>query len=473
MLEFIPLLDKNNGVPIYVQLFQYIKQKIEDGTIPEGSFLPSVRYLSAQLRISKNTVDSAYQQLVAEGYVASRARIGLIVLPLEQPVLSSIVQEIKHKPKVLLDNKAETFEYDFKYGDIDVNSFPHDIWKRCLTKALTNEPDLLLNPGERQGDIGLRRELMNYLFQSRGVNCSEEQIVICSGTQHALSLLIQLFSIGDRSVAMENPSYDVAQTVFNNHGWSIKPIRLEQDGIDIEQLQKIETKVTYITPSHQFPYGMVLPIQKRLSLLEWANQNSSYIIEDDYDSEFRYQGQPIPSLKALDEEDNVIYLGTFSKSFSPAARVSYIVLPQNLIDVYNHTYVNYNQSVSPIIQKGLYIFMNEEHFTSHIRRMRKVYQKKHQTLINALNKYMGRHIEIIGQNAGLHLLVRIKNNMSTKDLVKKAQKLGVRVYDPSFYCLNEKEIEPSLVMIGFGGISEEKIDKGILLLQKAWFSKES
>ncbi|KMQ22164.1 transcriptional regulator [Bacillus cereus] len=293
-----------------------------------------------------------------------------------------------------------------------------------------------------------------------------------TGIQHAISLILQLLSNGDRSVAMENPSYGGAQSVFNNHGWSIKPIRLEKDGIDIEQLKKVKAKVAYITPSHQFPYGMVLPIQKRLLLLEWANQNGSFIIEDDYDSEFRYQGQPIPSLKALDAKENVIYLGTFSKSFSPSVRVSYIVLPHSLMDAYNHMYGNYHQSVPSIVQKGLYIFMNEGHFASHIRRMRKVYDNKHQTLVNALNEYMGKRIEIIGQKAGLHLLIRVKNR-STKELVEQAKKVGVKVYDPNFYCLNEREVKPSLVMIGFGGVLEEKIDKGIMLLHKAWFPNES
>ncbi|MFP7737527.1 PLP-dependent aminotransferase family protein [Priestia aryabhattai] len=472
MLEFIPLLDKNSKVPLYVQLYQYIKQKIEEDKIPEGSILPSIRYLSGQLRVSKNTVEGAYQQLIAEGYVASTARIGLKVLPLEKTILSAPLQEHTKKNKEPLENKGEKFYYDFKYGDIDVNSFPLHIWRRCLNKALMNEPEQLSNPGERKGDIGLRKELANYLFQSRGVNCSEEQIVICSGTQHAISLIVQLLSAEEHSVSMENPSYDGAQSVFNNHGWRINPIGLEKDGIDIEQLQKVKAKVAYITPSHQFPYGMVLPIKKRLLLLEWASKNHSFIIEDDYDSEFRYLGQPIPSLKALDTKENVIYLGTFSKSFTPAVRVSYIVLPQRLMDVYQHMYVNYYQSVPSIVQKGLSIFMNEGHFTSHIRRMRKVYQKKHQTLVDALNKYMGGHIEIVGQKAGLHLLVNVKNR-STKELVKEARKAGVKVYDPTFYLLNEGEVNSSLVMMGFGGVSEEKIDKGVQLLQKAWFADEN
>lgn len=470
MLEFIPLLDKYNNVPIYVQLYQYIKQKIEEGSIQEGSILPSIRYLSGHLKVSKTTIEGAYQQLIAEGYVESKPRVGLIVLPLEQTVLLPSFSEIKSKPCNF--NKEEMFEYDFKYGDIDLDSFPLNTWKRCLTKALTNEPEQLLHYGPRQGDIGLRRELMDYLFQARGVNCSIEQIIICSGTQHAISLIIQLLSSTDRSVAMENPSYGGSQSVFSNHEWTIHPIPLEQDGIDVTQLKKTKAKVAYITPSHQFPYGMVLPIQKRLSILDWANKNNSFIIEDDYDSEFRYQGKPIPALKALDVKEKVIYLGTFSKSFSPAARVNYIVLPQSLIDVYNQIFINYNQSVSPIIQKGLYIFMNEGHFQSHIRRMRKVYQRKHQLLVNSIIKYMGNKVEIIGQKAGLHLLVKVKN-VSTKELINKAKKVGVRVYEPPSYYANEKIVEQSIVMIGFGGIPEEKIVEGIILLRKAWFSKTS
>ncbi|WP_340372578.1 PLP-dependent aminotransferase family protein [Peribacillus sp. FSL E2-0218] len=467
MLELNPLLNKQNGVSIYVQLYQYIKKGIEEGDIPEGARLPSIRYLSAQLTISKNTVDNAYQQLVAEGYLESRPRIGLTVLPLEQSVLSPFSREQQMNPKVSVDHDTPV-KYDFKYGDIDIESFPLQLWKRCLNKALLEEPEQLLQYGPRQGDVGLRTELTNYLFQSRGVRCSMEQIVICSGTQHALSLILQLLHSQGQSVAMENPGYGGSRAVFNNHGWSIEPISLEQDGMDIERLRKSKAKVAYITPSHQFPYGMVLPIQKRLSLLEWAKHNDSFIIEDDYDSEFRYQGQPIPSLKALDTNGSVIYLGTYSKSFLPAARMSYIVLPERLLGVYHHRCSLYSQSVSPIIQKALYVFMNEGHFTSHIRKMRKVYQKKHQTLILALNKHMGNLVEIIGQKAGVHLLVKVKNT-STAELVDKAKAAGVRVYETSSYWLDGKETEPSLVMLGFGGLSEEEIEEGIAVLRNAWF----
>ncbi|MBT2573907.1 PLP-dependent aminotransferase family protein [Bacillus sp. ISL-51] len=467
MLEFTPLLVKKNGIPIYVQLYQYIRQKIEDGDIPEGALLPSIRYLSGHLHISKNTVENAYQQLAAEGYAESKPRSGLVVLPLEQPVVLPSSRNIRQKPEAAEDEK-ENIICDFRYGDIDVKSFPMQTWKRCLNQALTDEPEKLLLSNHGKGDIGLRTELSGHLFQARGVLSSPEQIIICSGTQQALSLMIQLLSFEDRSVAMENPGYAGARSVFINHGWTVKPIRLEQDGIDIEQLKRIKAKAVYITPSHQFPYGMVLPIQKRLSLLEWANQHDSYIIEDDYDSEFRYQGRPIPSLKALDAKDNVIYLGTVSKSFLPAARLSYIVLPQKLLDVYDHTFINYSQSASPIIQKALYLFMKEGYFKSHIRKMRKIYQKKHQTLIQALQNQMGRHIEIIGQKAGLHLLVNVKDR-SAPELVDKAQAAGVRVYDTSPYWINPKEPETSMVILGFGGLSEEEIEEGICQLRKAWF----
>ncbi|MCP6682284.1 MocR-like pyridoxine biosynthesis transcription factor PdxR [Bacillus nakamurai] len=468
MLEFTPLLVKTNRIPIYVQLYQYIRKKIEDGDIPEGALLPSIRYLSEHLHISKNTVENAYQQLAAEGYAESKPRSGLVVLPLEQPVALPSFRKPEQMPKPA-ENEKDNIICDFRYGDIDAESFPLQTWKRCLNKALTDDPEQLLLSNQGKGDIGLRTELSGHLFQARGLQCSPEQIIICSGTQNALSLMIQLLSFKDRTIAMENPGYAGARSVFINHGWNVKPIRLEQDGIDTLQLQQMKAKAVYITPSHQFPYGMVLPIQKRLSLLEWADQHDSYIIEDDYDSEFRYQGQPIPSLKALDAKDNVIYLGTFSKSFLPSARLSYIVLPQRLLEVYVRKFIHYSQSASPMIQKALYLFMKEGYFKSHVRKMRKIYQKKHQTLIQALHKQMGGHIEIIGQKAGLHLLVNVKDR-SAAELVDKAQAAGVRVYDTSSYWISREEAESSLVILGFGGLSEEKIEEGISLLRGAWFA---
>jgi DNA-binding transcriptional MocR family regulator len=292
--------------------------------------------------------------------------------------------------------------------------------------------------------------------------------VICSGTQYAVGLLCQLLSMNGRLVALENPGYDGVRSVFLNHGCDIQPIGLETDGINLTQLAATRAKLVYITPSHQFPYGMVLPIQKRLKLLEWASREKAYIIEDDYDSEFRYQGRPIPSLKALDKKENVIYLGTFSKSFLPGARLSYIVLPSKLADEFQEKLGRYSQSASPIIQKAMFLFMKEGFFERHIRKMKKVYQEKHKTLISAIKTHFGNDVEIIGEKAGLHILM--KTDRHAQDLIHKAEKLGVKVYPVSDFWIKPHESSSSIVMAGFGGLTAAEIEEGISRLRKAWLS---
>jgi GntR family transcriptional regulator / MocR family aminotransferase len=468
MIELTPFLDKRINTPLYVQLYTYIKKEIETGGIPTNSLLPSIRYLSEHLKVSKNTIENAYQQLVAEGYAESKPRSGLIVLEIEAPPqpLRSLMDSVAGGA---VTNSQTKWRYDFKYGDIDSHHFPLKLWRRCLQDSIIESESDLFIYGDSRGDNGLRTEIASYLFQARGVICSPDQIVMCSGTQNAISLICQLLSLNGKSIAFEEPGYDGVRAVFANHGCSIVPIPLEQDGIDITRLEKSREKLIYITPSHQFPCGMVLPIQKRLKLLEWANQNASYIIEDDYDSEFRYQGQPVPSLKALDSNENVIYLGTFSKCFLPAARMSYLVLPPELLNVLRERLPHYNQSSSPIIQKAMYLFMKHGYFERHVRKMRKIYQSKHRALLQAIDEYLGNRVEVVGSKAGLHLLLRVENPLG-EDLVENASTHGVKVYQTDKYWLNRQHGEPSLIMLGFGGLTEKEIGEGVQLLHKAWFT---
>jgi GntR family transcriptional regulator / MocR family aminotransferase len=466
MIELTPLLNRKNEVPLYVQLYQYIRKEIEIGGIEPGSILPSIRYLSQHLNISKNTIENAYQQLIAEGYVESQPRSGLKVLPLEQPLVS--LQPYVKSVKSSVNLKKKSYLYNFLYGDIDYEHFPMKNWKRCLQEAMSEESDLFMY-GDRQGNYNLRSEIANYLFQARGVSCNPEQILICSSTQYAISLICQWLSLNGEPIAMEEPGYDGVRTIFENFGCDIRTIPLESDGIDVSNLNEKNTKVAYITPSHQFPYGMVLPIQKRLNLLEWAYLNGSYIIEDDYDSEFRYLGQPIPALKALDANDRVIYLGTFSKSFLPTLRLSYLVMPTSLMDVFQKQIGKYSQSSSPLFQKAMYLFMKEGHFERHVRKMRTVYQGKHKALIQAIETFMGDRVEVIGQRAGLHILLNVKEKNDV-DLIEKAERHGVKVYNTEKYWFNESSESSSIIMLGFGGLTEQQISEGIKRLNEAWFT---
>lgn len=464
MIEITPLLDKQGRTPLYSQLYMYMKEQIESGSITEGSKLPSIRQLSYYLKISKNTVEAAYQQLLAEGYVDSKKRNGLTVLPLEE--VSLACAPVPFSPIESLD--GNTYRYDFSYGDIELDRFPMNIWKRCLSDSLNKDPYQILGYGPPQGDYGLRKEIADYLFQSRGVICSPDQILICSGTQHSISMLVQLLSLRGQNIAMEDPGYNGVRAVFKNHGCSITPISVEYDGLNVEVLQSKNVKTVYVTPSHQFPLGMVLSIQKRMKLLQWAAQNDAVIIEDDYDSEFRYLGQPIPSLKALDSGERVVYLGTFSKSFLPAARLSYMVLPATMMEKVDIVFSVYNQPASPIIQQAVFLFMNRGHFSGHIRKMRRLYQAKHKALVSAIHRYMGDRVNIIGSKSGLHILLDVKHRDSSQ-LIELASACGVKVYSPKIHWLEQAKCPASFLLLGFGGVSEEGIEEGIRHLSIAWF----
>lgn len=460
IVELTPFLNRELSEPLYSQLYNWIKKKIEEGKILPGMKMPSIRQLATHLKVSRNTVESAYQQLQSEGYLESIQKSGIWVAEIEKTSLYSvekvipIMKECKSSSEVLVN---------FEYGNIDLNKFPMKKWKKCLTDAVSQDNNWLFEYSEKQGDFALRRAISNYLLQSRGVKCLPEQIVITSGTQNSISLICHLLDLKEKKVAMEEPGYSGVRTVFENEGCHIVPVPLEKDGLSVEHVQYSRANAIYLTPSHQFPIGMVLTISKRIQLLNWAYQTSGYIIEDDYDGEFRYRGQPIPSLKSLDEEEKVIYLGTFSKSFLPSVRLSYIVLPPSLLVQYSRKFAHYNQSVSPIIQRAMTLFMESGEFERHIRRMRKSYQRKHQALLRSIERYLGTKVKVIGENSGLHILLKL-NNISSFELIETALQKGVKIYSPLKFWLNPTSESDSYIMLGFGGLSIEEIDKGIQLL---------
>lgn len=479
MIGLSPLLDKGSGIPVYKQLYRYIRRQIELGRLKENDRLPSIRRLSAHLAISKTTVETAYEQLLAEGYVQSKPRSGLLVLP---PPVHLVSSEKEQTSCLLLQTKgsAEGDAYeadeapaaviDFQYGDVALEKFPLAAWRKCLTEALAGNRRHTLGYGALQGSEELRLEIARYLYAARGISCSPEQIFLAGGTQQAVSLLCQLLLSAEEPFGMEDPGYDGVRTVLSNHRMPLVPIPVEADGLDVEALRRSGAKAVYVTPAHQFPLGSVMPVGKRSRLLQWADETDGIILEDDYNSEFRYQGQPIPPLKAMDAGDRVVYLGTFSKSFLPAARLSYLVLPARLSDGFRERLGTYSQSVSPIIQQAAYLFMREGHYDRHVRKMRKLYQSRNKTLLSAIQQQMGDRAETIGQKAGLHLLVDVPGRESA-ELTKSAALLGVKVYSPRNHWMNPENCPASYVMLGFGGVEEERIAEGVCRLKQAWFGE--
>ncbi len=458
-------LDYENKIPLYQQLYSYIKSEIQSGGIPHGAKLPSKRKLSVYLNISQNTVQTAYNQLIEEGYISPEERKGFFV------------SQIDHNQKIQIQMQMEltdikTIEkaaiFDFSYHGVDKPTFPYAIWRKLMKEVINEYDPELLQRGDSFGYQGLRTAIAIYLHQSRGVNCRDYQIIISSGTEILYHTLIQL--LGKQSIfGIENPGYEKLNLLFNSNRAQYAAISIDKNGMIPEEVDKSNANVLCITPSHQFPSGEIMPISRRYALLHWANEEEDrYLIEDDYDSEFKYSSKPIPALQSLDTNEKVIYIGSFSKSLSSTIRVSYMVLPPKLLADYRNQ-LSYILCPVPIFeQKVLYRFINEGYFERHLNKMRIIYKRKRETLVKVFTE-LNCGIEILGADAGLHLLIRVPNHMSEEELMQSALDLGVRVYGISGYYIDKSKLkaDPTL-MLGYAGISEGDISKAVELLYQAW-----
>jgi GntR family transcriptional regulator / MocR family aminotransferase len=463
MIEITPVLDNKNGQPLYIQLANYIKQEILAGRIKPNEKLPSKRNLSDYLSLSLNTIQSAYEQLSAEGYVESKPRKGLFVTTIDHDLMGNqqgLETLVSKAPK----NKVIT-EIDFNSGKVDLEHFPYAIWRKLTVQSLYEDQGELFYTGQPQGEQLLREQIAAHLYASRGVRCSAEQIIIGAGTQVLIGLLSMIMG-KEHVYALENPGFHRTRIALQDQGVRTVPIPLDEDGIDVNSLKNTDAKVVYVTPSHQFPLGMIMPISRRIELIKWAEEKNRYIIEDDYDGEYRYKGQPIPSLQGLSTKESVVYLGTFSKSLIPSIRISYMVLPTPLLKSYLDHFTIYKQTVSRLHQDTLYRFMKEGYWQSHLNKMRTLYRKKHQTLLSAIHHYLGENVTIIGEKSGLHIVLEVKNNMEEDELINTAMNAGVKVYPLATYF--QGTTRSTGILLGFGGLTQTEITKGIKLLKEAW-----
>jgi GntR family transcriptional regulator/MocR family aminotransferase len=454
-------LQPRTTLPLYKQLYREIRQAIVDGKIAVNTKLPSKRKLAEFLAISQTTVELAYGQLVAEGFIESRARKGFYAQPVEELAYLDMPQE---EPLA-----AEPFEYryDFNPAAIDSRSFPFSTWRKLSKDLLDEMNHELLLTGHPQGDETLRQEISRYLFQSRGVVCEADQIIIGSGTEQLMPLLIRLL---DKTVVFgfENPGYALTHSIFAHHDRKAVPIPIERDGINVSELEASEVDIAYVTPSHQFPTGAVLSATKRAQLLNWAAAKPErFIIEDDYDSEFRYTSRPIPALQSMDVSGRVIYVSTFSKSLMPSLRLAYMVLPKRLLRAYRQTFLHYSSSVPRIDQQLVSEFMKGGHFSRHLNRMRKLYKKKLEQLTTILQLFAPA-VTVSGQQAGMHIVLTIQTALTENELVERAKEAGIRVFGLGSYDVEGKTVSPPQIVLGFGGLAEQEIEQGILQLMECW-----
>lgn len=467
MTQYLIQFKRDTLVPLYVQLYDYVKEEIISGRLLKDTRIPSIRDLSLQLNISKNTVETAYQQLCAEGYISSRPKSGYFVSAIETIPFINLdfpIPGFEHSNNSI----SHKVEYDFRSDYIDQGSFNFPVWKKFINRALRDNKRFLTY-GNNQGEYNLRKETAKYLRQSRGVNCHPEQIIIGAGVQSLLHLLCSILDQSYQTVAFEDPGFRKAQYIFKDHNFNIIPIPLEYDGININSLTQSRAKLVYVSPSHQFPMGSTMPVKKRNLLLKWAQDNNALIIEDDYDSELRYYGKPIPSLQGLNGENNVVYLGSFSKILIPSLRISYMVIPPSLLPIYKENMNKYNQTSSTIEQIALALYMKEGYLEKHIRKLRKLYAKKNQIIIESISSIMKDKVTIQGKESGLHILLEIKTDLSLKQITDLADMAGVKVTPVSNYYIDSADAQHPQILLSYAGIPKDDIIPAIKLLYSAWF----
>ena len=479
MTELNIILQENGH--LYEQIYEYIRNEIRKGKLLCGEKLPSTRSLADFLTISRTTVEMAYDQLLSEGYVEAKPHRGYYVCEagdlFEMDYPGTICggmhdQKMRIEPEIW---EKEEGEIDFSPRTIDMSGFPYATWKKINRGILVDAKSSMFSAGAPQGDRNFRETIARYLQLARGVNCSADQIIIGAGNDYLLMLLEQI--IGYRKVAMEQVTYTRAADIFRHFGYAIRVIGMDENGMLASELERTDADLAYVMPSHQYPAGTVMSIARRMELLQWAAKSENrYLIEDDYDSEFRYRGKPVPSLQASDHLGKVIYIGTFSKSIAPAIRVSYMVLPQQLIDVYHRTCSFFSSTVSRINQEIINEFIRDGYFERYMNKMRRIYRMKHDDMLRELEAFSDQ-FDILGADAGLHLLLSCKDGRTEQELLTAAAKQKVRVYALGDYALEDgiKHTMPPLlnrptVILGYASLKAMELEKGIKILQSAWLS---
>lgn len=455
MFDLTLTLKENSTIPLYEQLYRAITEQIQNGSLAAHEKLPSKRFLCQHLEISHSTVETAYGLLCAEGYIESIPRACYRVcqiLPMKRLGIkqeeSSIVNILPAEPELLT----------FSTGAVDTEIFPYASWAKIYKEVIYQSPELL-ERGDMQGDLIFRETLQRFLQEYRGVQCEAAQIVVGAGVEYLLDLVLKLFSAEDR-IALEDPGYRTMYRVVLNQGKKAVPIPLDEQGIEMRALYASSARVAYVTPSHQFPMGMMMPATRRSELLEWANQQDAYIIEDDYDSEFRYRSRPIPAMQGMDHNERVIYIGTFSRSIAPSIRAAYMVLPKSLLKVFKEKFGAQASTISRFEQHALERFIRQGLYARHLRRSANLYKKRMEELRAALAAIPGGYVS--GEEAGLHFLFHLPE-VDEKTLLQRAREQGLLLHALSEYCHLTSVSETVLVM-GFAGLPTEKREKAVAIL---------
>ncbi len=469
-------LSKDAG-PLFRQVYLGFRRAILAGTLRAGEKLPSTRDVAEQLKISRTVVLMAYDQLLAEGFAVGRPGSGTYV---SRDVNVNRSADSQEPAKLNLSRfgssaadawsrvnfpqrRARSLLYDFAYGRSDLETFPFEMWRRILQRCARKAPVSELDYGPAGGKAALQEAICRHLRRSRAVVCDPSQVVVVNGSQQALDLIARvLIERGDK-VAIEDPSYQGAREVLRAAGARLLPVAVDREGINTDELPS-SARIAFVTPSHQFPTGAILPLARRLALLEWAKRRSAVVVEDDYDGEFRYEGQPLESLQGLDREGRVIYIGTFSRTVFSSLRIGYLIAPQRLVTAFTAAKWLCDRHTATLEQETLAEFISSGMYERYLRRVRRRNAARRQALLDSIREYLGDRVEVTGAGAGAHVVLWPRRRVQEQAVIANAAARGVGVYGISPYFL--KPPSRTGIMLGYSRMRETEIEAGIRRLSE-------
>jgi GntR family transcriptional regulator/MocR family aminotransferase len=461
------------GEPLRKQIYAGLRSAVLSGKIASGMRLPSTRDLAEQLKVSRSVVLEAYDQLLAEGFVVGRSGSGTYV---PQELWSNRPVSLKKstKPKlsgfglaaadvaaaVESSERVSRYRYDFKFGksESDIDTFPIEQWQRILTRRARKASVAELDYGPAAGSPLLREAICAHLRRSRAVVCDPSEVIIVNGSQQALDLIARVLLERGERVAIENPSYQGTRQILSAAGARLLPMEVDRDGLNPAQLPN-DAPLCFVTPSHQFPTGAILPLKRRLELLEWASQTNAVVVEDDYDGEFHYEGQPLESLQGLDKDGRVIYVGTFSRTVFPSLRVGYLVVPKSLIPAFTGAKWINDQHSAVLEQQTLAEFITTGAYERHLRRLRRTNSLRRKALLDAIRDYLDDRVDVTGDAAGAHVAIWPRRPTSESSLIRGAAERGVGIYGMSRYFLTQPS--QTAFLLGYARMPERDIREGL------------
>lgn len=466
----IPLSKK--GGPLFHQVYLGLREAILSGAFHSGEKLPSTRDLAEQLGISRTVALLAYDQLLAEGFAEGRSGSGTYV---SSEISASRSARSEESAKLRLSRfgsaaaaawsrvnfptrQKASLSYDFAYGRSDLEIFPFAMWRRILLRCARRAPVSELDYGPASGNVALREAICVHLRRSRAVACDASQVIVVNGSQQALDLIARvLIEPGDR-ITIEDPSYQGTREVLRAARARLLPITVDRDGLNPANLPA-NARIVFVTPSHQFPTGAILPLSRRLALLEWAKRRNAVIVEDDYDGEFRYEGQLLESLQGLDREGRVLYIGTFSRTVFSALRIGYLIAPKKLVSAFTAAKWLCDRHTVALEQETLAEFISSGMYERYLRRVRRRNAARREALLDSIQKFLGDRVEITGDGAGAHVVLWPRRQIAERELIAAAAARGVGVYGTSAYFL--KQPQRTGILLGYSRMKEAQIREGI------------